>query len=140
MVDYRKLWTVPIERLLDGGHGACVLRDPNCRNVLEATMRHQDGTRYGLGDFVVMPNHVHAILRVLDSVELSAIMQAWKSISARGINRLLQRRGSLWQPESFDHIVRNLAHRQRFSAYIRKNPMCLPAGTFTLGCGVLEPS
>jgi len=117
-----------------------MLRETGCREVLEATMRHQDGTRYRLGDFVIMPNHVHAILHVSDTAELSTVFQTWKSVSANGINHLKQHHGTLWQPESFDHIVRNREHWQRFSAYIRKNPLHLPAHTFTLGCGLLEPS
>ena len=134
---YRSIWTAPLEHLLDAGHGACALRRADCRQSLEDSMRHDDGTAYRLGSFVIMPNHVHALLHVPPPADLSDIMQAWKSISSRRINRLLRRRGSLWQPESFDHIVRDKSHWQSFIRYIRRNPAGLPEATFTLGCGSL---
>jgi REP element-mobilizing transposase RayT len=135
--EYRSLWTGPIERLLDGGHGECLLRNPECRGFLEETMRHDDGAAYSLGEFVIMPNHVHALLHVPKSSDLSTILQAWKSISARRINKLHRRSGTLWQSEPFDHIVRDGTHHRRFANYIGKNPAKLRAGHFTLGCGTL---
>ena len=77
-------------------------------------MRYEDGGGYSLGEFVIMPNHVHVLLHVPDGGELSTILQAWKSISARKINSVLRRRGSLWQTEPFDHIVRDASHYRRF--------------------------
>jgi putative transposase len=136
-LEYRKIWSAPVERLLDAGHGACLLRQPECRSTIEATMRHDDGQLYGLGDFVIMPNHVHVLLHVPEARDLSSILQAWKSISARRINRILTHRGSLWQPEPFDHIVRDESHWQRFINYIRTNPSQLPSDAFTLGRGSL---
>src|SRR5579863_4142325 len=62
--EYRRMWTVRIENLLDAGYGACPLRDGGCRAMLEAIMRHDDGTRYSLGEFVIMPNHVHALIHM----------------------------------------------------------------------------
>ncbi|MGN6367350.1 MAG: transposase [Phycisphaerae bacterium] len=136
-MEYRRLWTGPIERLLDAGYGECVLCSADCRDCVEDTMRHEDGTTYSLGEFVIMPNHVHVLVHVPAASELSAILQAWKSISARRINRRRGRRGTLWQSEPFDHIVRDRFHHRRFADYIRKNPAKLKAGTFTLGCGSL---
>jgi putative transposase len=37
------------------------------------------------------------------------------------INRLLGRRGTLWQKESFDHIVRSAESMERIRQYIRDN-------------------
>ncbi len=34
--EYRRLWTVRIENLLDAGHGACVLREAACREIFGA--------------------------------------------------------------------------------------------------------
>jgi len=43
---------------LDRGHGACVLKRPELAAIVADSLRHFDGQRYHLGDFVVMPNHV----------------------------------------------------------------------------------
>jgi REP element-mobilizing transposase RayT len=135
---FRCLWTIQLEKLMHAGHGECVLRHPECRAFVETTIRHDDRTRYRLGQFVVMPNHVHVLLQLLPDGDLSMIVKAWKSISARRINKLLKRTGSLWQDEYFDHIVREEATLQRFEEYIRDNPSRLPPRTFTLGCGSLH--
>ena len=136
--EYRRLWTARIEHLLDAGYGACVLRDPACRAPLEACIRHDDALHYRLGDFVIMPNHVHALLHVSPGHELSNIVKAWKSVSARRIGKLRGSPGSYWMPEYFDHGVRGDASLDRFRRYIRKNPDALPPGTFTVGRGSLN--
>jgi putative transposase len=134
--EYRHIWTVRIERLMDAGYGACVLRNPRCRQMLEANLRHDDAVRYRLGDFVIMPNHVHALLQILPGHDLGETMKAWKSVSARNIGRHLGRTGSYWMDEYFDHAVRS-GLLQRYVRYIRRNSAHLPPDTFTLGCGTL---
>ena len=136
--EYRRIWTARIENLLDAGYGACVLRDPACREILETSMRHDDGPAYRLGEFVIMPNHVHALVQMLPGHELSDAIKAWKSISARRIRKRLERLGSYWMDEYFDHIVRSNERLERFVDYIHQNPERLPHGTFTLGRGTLR--
>ena len=89
---------------------------------METVLRHFDGDRYVLGEHVVMPNHVHAIVSPVPGVALSDILHSWKSYSAKRINQMTGRSGRLWQHESFDHIVRNPKQLERISAYIRDNP------------------
>ena len=100
-------------------------------------MRHDDGASYRLGDFVIMPNHVHALLHVLPGFELADTIKAWKSVSARHIGKQIGRQGSFWMEEYFDHAVRRDESLDRFAQYIRNNPRRLPVGTFALGCGTL---
>jgi REP element-mobilizing transposase RayT len=54
---------------------------------------------------------------------LSDIVQAWKSFSARRINAVLDRRGTLWAPEYFDRAIRDDAHYANVVAYIAMNPV-----------------
>ena len=51
-----------LEAELDKGYGACVLQDQANATIVEDALRHFDGQRYWLGHFVVMPNHVHALV------------------------------------------------------------------------------
>ncbi len=78
--------------------------------------------RYELGDFVVMPNHVHALVRPLGEWELEQILHSWKTFTAKAINRHLGRRGPVWWKESFDHLVRGAEHFAKFQGYIADNP------------------
>src|SRR6185503_16924698 len=110
------------ESELDRGHGACVLRDERAADVVEGALRHFDAQRYQLGNFVLMPNHVHVLVKPVMGHSLSDILHSWKSYTSHELNRVLERTGRLWQDESFDHIVRNEAQLERIQHYIRNNP------------------
>ncbi|NOZ19988.1 MAG: hypothetical protein GXP25_02755 [Planctomycetes bacterium] len=109
-------------RWLDTGYGSCVLSDPRVSEFMERVLLHFDCERYHLGEHVVMPNHVHATVTPVGDHRLSGILHAWKSYSAKQINKRMNRRGQLWQRESFDHIVRSAEQLERINQYIRDNP------------------
>ena len=111
-----------MERFLDAGHGSCVLRRPDLRGVVEACMRRFDGVRYQLGEHVVMPNHVHALVRPLGDLKLETVIGRWKSFTTREANRRTRGSGSLWQEEFHDRIVRDAAELERTIRYILNNP------------------
>jgi type I restriction enzyme R subunit len=46
---------------LDELHGSCPLRRAEFAGIVDESLRHFDGYRYRLSDFVVMPNHVHML-------------------------------------------------------------------------------
>ncbi|HEX4132147.1 MAG TPA: transposase [Pirellulales bacterium] len=106
----------------DRGHGACPLGDPRLAERVAACLHHFAGQRYQLGDFVVMPNHVHVLACLLGTTEIESQCRSWKKFSAREINQLLGRRGRFWQEESFDHLVRSEEHFAHFQRYIGDNP------------------
>lgn len=131
--EYQNLFTARMERWLDAGYGECLLRDERCRKELAERLLFKHGRDYDLGDCVVMPNHVHVLLQPLGGVSLEEIMKPIKGVSARNINRLLERSGSLWMQESFSHIVRSLEQLKKFQRYIQMNSekACLPATDFS---------
>ena len=109
---------------LDRGHGECLLRQPRLAGIVAASLRHFDGERYLLGDFVVMPNHVHLLVRLFGGE--GAVKQqcrSWKKFTATEINRVLGRRGHFWQAESYDHMVRDAEEFAAFQNYIASNPV-----------------
>ena len=56
---------------LDHAHGSCVLRHPVPQQELVQSLSHFHTARIWLGDFVVMPNHVQALIQPFDSCELA---------------------------------------------------------------------
>ena len=77
---------------------------------------------YDLGAYVIMPNHVH--LLILPKISPSRLLQSLKGSTGREANRILGRTGELfWQPESYDHWVRDQAEWERIAAYIEENPV-----------------
>jgi putative transposase len=113
-----------IEKWLDQSMGECTLRLPEVSAKVMEALHETDGARCELGCYVIMPNHVHAVVKPLhprtDSLE--RILQSWKGISSRRINELLGMSGALWQRESFDRSIRDEEHLWRVIQYIGSNP------------------
>jgi REP element-mobilizing transposase RayT len=121
--EFRNRFDKKRQAWLDAGHGSCVLRNPAVSKIVAESLHFFDATRYALGDYVVMPNHVHLLVTPHQGYELSGILHSWKSYSAKTINRHLNRAGKLWQEESYDHIVRSAAQLEHFRRYIAANPV-----------------
>lgn len=109
--------------LLDEGHGECLLRRPDSSQIVADALHFFDGDRYILGDFVVMPNHVHLLVQVPGEAQLKKQCKSWKRFTALEINRLLDRHGHFWQAESFDHLVRSAEQFAFLRKYIAENPI-----------------
>jgi len=97
--------------------------------VLDCCIFGHEKKKYDPYTCVVMPDHVHMILSPLPDYErmqmysLSEIMNVLKGYSAYRINRLLQRRGPVWQDESFDHVLRRNESLEEKMEYIAQNPI-----------------
>ena len=113
-----------IERHLDHGAGACHLRLPKIADVVVEALLHFHKKEYLLDKWVVMPNHVHLILWPLPNFTLSEILKSRKRHIARQANLILGKTGqSFWQPESYDHWIRDENEKFRIQRYIRMNPV-----------------
>ncbi|WP_386780497.1 transposase [Luteolibacter ambystomatis] len=130
--EYSRRFGRAVEDEMDRGMGSCVLRQPEHARIVADALEHFHGERYVLGDYVIMPNHVHLLVMPGAEQRIGAILQSWKSFTARAINERAGRRGALWQRESFDHIVRNRRQLDRLAGYIAENPIKakLPAGEY----------
>ena len=113
-----------VEVWLDQGMGSCCLKTPELAQRVVNAMTATDGARCELGCYVVMPNHVHAIVRPLHPATdpLEKLMQSWKGVSSRSVNEKLGQSGTLWQRESFDRVIRDEEHLWRVIQYIGSNP------------------
>jgi REP element-mobilizing transposase RayT len=120
--DYHSRFSAEIERRLDAGHGACVLRDGTCAAVVAEVLRHFEGTRCQMFSWVIMPNHVHVLFTLMAGNELGDMLHAWRLFSARKINEQKRTTGPLWQRDYFDRLVRDAGHFARCVRYIRGNP------------------
>ena len=106
-----------------------------------------------LGEFVVMPNHIHGIVWItsegsyrlhpgtwkndtggdrqlpistkeLKYETLSNIVGAFKTTAATRVNKLRGKIGmTVWQKSFYDRIVRNERELKRIQEYIRNNPI-----------------
>jgi REP element-mobilizing transposase RayT len=100
---------------------------PGARSIALKHCLFEDGRRIELHAAVIMPNHAHLLFTALENdraepYSLAEIMKGIKGSSAYNINRLLDRRGQLWQDESFDRILRSREFEYKLN-YICANPV-----------------
>lgn len=111
------------DTLLDAGVGVCWLKRPEIAGTIEGALLNFDGERYRLLAWVVMPNHVHALIQPHDGHRLGDIVSSWKRFSARMANRQLGRTGTFWQDDYWDTYIRNERHYESTMAHIENNPV-----------------
>ncbi|MBL9135952.1 MAG: transposase [Verrucomicrobiales bacterium] len=116
----RRRW---LEGCLDRGRGSCWLGDDRVARIVEQALRFHHGQRYELLAWVIMPNHVHALVRTGD-VPLGRIIGNWKRFTSREASRILMDRGQggIWAPDYWDTYMRDSQHEQRVLRYIENNP------------------
>jgi len=91
--------------------------------ALSQFLKSKDAVWYELIAFSIMPNHVHLLIKPHD--KLSAVMQKIKGGSAKIINDLMGRKGTLWAADYYDKAVRDEQHFMIIYQYINNNPLKL---------------
>jgi putative transposase len=115
---------VHMDRQLDrSDFGPVWLKDDRVATCVVGAFHFGDELKlYELRSYVIMPNHVHLLIR--PAARLARITKSIKGYTAREANRILGRTGSpFWQFESYDHWVRNEVEMQRIVRYIEHNPV-----------------
>jgi REP element-mobilizing transposase RayT len=112
-----------IEKYLDAGYGSCVLRRPDVARLVIRNWEHFDGIRYELVAWVVMPTHVHVMIRASKGQSLSRIVHSWKSYSAKAIVKMANVRRPVWHPDYWDRFIRDAGHFSDATEYIIQNPV-----------------
>ena len=104
--------------------GPVWLRDARVADVVAHALLYGESGRhfYQLRAWVIMPNHVHVLLR--PQIQLPVITRWLKGSTARQGNLILGRTGkAFWQDESFDHRVRDEVELARIVHYVEHNPV-----------------
>lgn len=120
------------ERLLDNGYGSCLLRYHEIRHFLTESLFYGDGKRYDIWAYVIMPNHVHALMSDIMGEDINDILKSIKQFSANRINKKVGRKGEFWMRENFDRLVRSEAHFDYCLDYIINNPRHIRSGEYEL--------
>ncbi len=116
-------YSTRVDDYLDASHGDCFLRRPEIARVVASALQFFNGKRYELRAWVVMPNHVHAVVWPRPPETLSRILHSWKSFTSNEANKSLAREGPFWQRESYDHLIRDDEDLARCIAYTLNNPV-----------------
>jgi putative transposase len=110
------------EAYLDTCAGQCLLRKPELASIVKEALLHFDGDRYRMGDFVIMPNHVHLLAAFSDPQAMEKQFDSWLHYTAYRIHQATGQKGHFWQQEPFDHIIRSVEQYEYLRHYIAENP------------------
>ncbi len=100
------------------------LKDPEIARILQNEIHSLDGKEYELIAYTIMPNHFHIVFNLLkNNSGISKITKQIKGRSSYLINKILNRRGKLWQDESYDRWVRDDRELYFVIKYILENPV-----------------
>ncbi len=76
------------------------------------------------GRFLLMPDHVHFFAAPAENAKTRAVWcKAWKSISSRQITTVIGAIPPIWQPDTFDHLLRSAESYSEKWEYVRQNPV-----------------
>lgn len=95
-----------------------LLREPHAAEALVQQLRRLQMTRQANWmAWVVMPDHLHALLSLTGDLSLSRVMQRVKGRSSRALG------GGVWQPGFHDHALRAEEDRIAIARYVVANPV-----------------
>ena len=69
---------------------------------------------------VVLPDHLHAVIRMADDADYSRL---WQDLKKGFTRRIAGGRPSPWQPRFWEHTIRDAIDLQRHIDYVHINPM-----------------
>lgn len=118
--DHRAEWA---DQQLDRGFGCRLLATPENAEIVQTSLLHDDGERYALAAWCIMPTHVHVLVELRFDASLAEIVQTWKSATVHTINKREHRKGRLWRREYFDRYMRSAEQFETTVAYIENNPV-----------------
>lgn len=128
------------------------LRTRRCFRIIEAAMRAaSDRNGMRLTHYSVQGNHLHLVVEAKDRQALSRGMQGLSIRVARGLNRLMKRRGKVLEDRYHAHVLRTPREVRNAVAYVLSNTRihatrngrpsaASAAGPFTAGPPPSEPS
>ena len=95
--------------------------EARARLLIEVLLGYRDQGKYFLHEFVVMPDHVHALLTPAAALSLERAVQFIKG----GLSYRLRKAEKIqvWQESFTNHRIRDVGDYARHCEYVRMNPV-----------------
>lgn len=143
-VQFHKLYFERFDALLDHESiGPSWLKEPEVATIVKEAIDYRNDNVFNVAAYCIMPNHVHMLFepmpcdvsRLTESTNekksrdgvstynVTKIMESLKKYTALRANKFLQRSGSFWQHESYDHVIRDDDELENALWYILFNPV-----------------
>jgi REP-associated tyrosine transposase len=94
-------------------------REATAKLLIDTLAHYRDQRKFLLHEFVIMPDHLHALVTPGDEISLERAMQFIKG----GFSFRLHTRGPVWQASFTNHRVRDSEDYQKHREYIWLNPV-----------------
>ena len=118
-----KVISALIERESRICQGSGMLLKPEIARIVADSICYGRGERHLLHAWCVVSNHVHMVTTPCPPYTLLKLMQSIKGYSAHSINKLSGTTGTIWERESFDHMIRSVDQFDAFCRYVEQNPV-----------------
>ena len=112
-----------IEALLDNGLGSCLLAKKPVSKIIIENWKFHNEKLYQLLAYVIMPNHLHLLIKQNNQHSLQSIVHAWKSYTSSMINKITNSTGPIWARDYWDRYIRDEQHFINAVHYILENPV-----------------
>jgi putative transposase len=94
-------------------------RDATSDLLVDVFQHYRGQGKYLLHDFVIMPDHFHALITPAPEISLEKAVQFIKG----GFSFRLKSKLPVWQPSFTNHRIRDVEDFERHRDYIRMNPV-----------------
>ena len=97
--------------------------DPLARLFLDTLARYREQGRFQVHEFVLMPDHFHALITPAPDVSLEKAVQLVKGGFSFRVKRELGLTLEIWQEGFTEHRVKGVDDFERHTNYIQENPV-----------------
>ena len=97
------------------------IEEENAQLLLNCIYNFRAKGMYLLLGFVIMPTHLHILLVPNKGFNVSTVMHSIKRSSSRLLSNFGYKKGPLWQPSFYEHVIRNKHDFREKLRYIYNN-------------------
>ena len=128
MIINKILFQIEDEYLDKYSSGPLWLKNDQIAELVIESLLFNHNKSYELHYCIVMPNHVHLVLKPIKDklgkqISIAKIMKEHKSFTAVESNKILHRSGQFWLHENYDHVIRNDEEYYQTKYYVLNNPV-----------------
>jgi len=89
--------------------------------LIDVLFDYRNQKKYLLHEFVIMPDHIHALLTPAPTIALERAVQFIKGGFSYRLGKI--EKLEIWQPSFTNHRIRDATDYERHRTYIRLNPV-----------------
>ena len=106
-------------------NGPMFLESSEAKKIVASSILFFEGKCFQVICYCIMSNHVHLIINTLHfpNKPLGDFLGSIKKYSAKHINNHLGCKGTFWQSESYDHVIRSRNELAETISYVINNPV-----------------